>query len=83
MNCLQRGILIALEGFDGSGKSTLATGLFERPAEAAGLSVLLTREPGGTALGSEIRTLLQDNRKSYVCSDRILTLLGRSRSAYC
>ena len=48
------GRLIALEGGEASGKSTQAEILAER------LSAVLTREPGGTALGQRIRALLLD-----------------------
>lgn len=48
------GRLIALEGIDGCGKSTQA-GLL---AEALG--AVLTREPGGTRLGTAVRHLLLD-----------------------
>ena len=47
-----RGRLIALEGGEGSGKSTQARLLAER------LDAVLTREPGGTRLGEEIRRLV-------------------------
>lgn len=46
------GRLVALEGGEGSGKSTQARLLAER------LDAVLTREPGGTRLGEEIRTLV-------------------------
>ncbi|NLV71329.1 MAG: dTMP kinase [Actinobacteria bacterium] len=56
-----KGLLITFEGLDGCGKSTqmelLAAGLQER-----GYVVLVTREPGGTALGEAIRDLLLDPR---------------------
>lgn len=48
---------LAFEGLDGSGKSTLMQGLkaeFERRRQP----FILTREPGGTALGEDIRRLL-------------------------
>ena len=48
----RRGRWIALEGGEGSGKSTQATLL------ASSLGAVLTREPGGTPVGSEIRALL-------------------------
>ncbi|HUR48789.1 MAG TPA: dTMP kinase [Acidimicrobiales bacterium] len=44
--------LVALEGGEGSGKSTQARLLAER------LDAVLTREPGGTRLGEEIRRLV-------------------------
>ena len=54
-----RGKLITLEGGEGAGKSTLLTGLHAH-LERAGLKVLQTREPGGTALGEAIRMLVLD-----------------------
>jgi dTMP kinase len=57
----RRGRFITLEGPDGSGKTTaarhLATWLRDR-----GLTVLLTQEPGGTALGDEVRRLVLHHR---------------------
>jgi dTMP kinase len=52
------GLLIALEGIDGSGKSTLARALVEQ-LNQRGITTLLTKEPGGTALGVHIRQILQ------------------------
>jgi dTMP kinase len=46
------GRLIAFEGIDGCGKSTQAAILADR------LDALLTHEPGGTALGAQLRGLL-------------------------
>lgn len=48
---------IAFEGLDGSGKSTLMTGL-KQELDRRGLRYVVTREPGGTPLGSSIRQLL-------------------------
>ena len=48
---------ISLEGLDGCGKTTQARLLAAR-LEAEGVEVVLTREPGGTPLGEEIRDLL-------------------------
>ncbi len=53
----ERGCLIAFEGIEGAGKSTqlrqAATALRER-----GFTVVETREPGGTAIGVELRRIV-------------------------
>lgn len=56
---LKKGLLISVEGIDGSGKSTLAKNLADLLV-AHGLPVLLTKEPGGTHLGLQLRKLLQE-----------------------
>jgi dTMP kinase len=52
-----RGKFITLEGVDGAGKSTHLDWI-ARKIEASGKHVLVTREPGGTPLGEELRKLL-------------------------
>lgn len=51
---------LAFEGLDGSGKSTLIQGL-KSEFEKRGLAYVITREPGGSSLGTEIRHMLQRN----------------------
>ncbi|MCJ7822114.1 MAG: dTMP kinase [Armatimonadetes bacterium] len=51
------GLFITLEGIDGCGKTTQAR-LLAEGLRTAGHSVCLTREPGGTEEGEEIRELL-------------------------
>lgn len=53
------GLFIALEGGEGAGKSTQA-GLLDRWLSEAGYDVVLTREPGGTAVGTALRGILLD-----------------------
>ena len=55
---MKRGRFLTLEGPEGAGKSTHLSLLAER-LRAQGLTVLTTREPGGTQLGEAIRNLLQ------------------------
>jgi dTMP kinase len=59
-----RGLFITLEGGDGSGKTTqsaaLAAWLTER-----GREVVVTREPGGTDLGNELRDIIL-HRRGYM-----------------
>jgi dTMP kinase len=51
------GRFITLEGPDGSGKSTQAARLAES-LRGLGAAVCLTREPGGTAIGEQVRKIL-------------------------
>jgi dTMP kinase len=51
------GLFIAFEGGDGAGKSTQVA-LLRDALQAAGRTVLVTRQPGGTPLGQQIRNLV-------------------------
>lgn len=53
-----RGFFIVLEGGDGSGKSTQAGRLAEALRDR-GVDVLLTQEPGGTALGELVKSVFE------------------------
>ena len=53
----RRGLFIAFEGGDGAGKSTQLT-LLARALSAAGRRVVVTRQPGGTPLGAQLRDLV-------------------------
>ena len=54
-----RGVFITFEGGDGSGKSTQIQSVRDW-FESRGREVIVTREPGGTDLGTEIRRLVQN-----------------------
>jgi dTMP kinase len=53
------GRFVVLEGGEGAGKSTLAAALAVR-VQQAGREAVVTREPGGTAAGEIVRTLLHE-----------------------
>lgn len=53
-----RGFFLTLEGGEGVGKSTLAKSLAES-ARKRGIDVVLTREPGGTPIGEELRQIFK------------------------
>lgn len=55
----EKGYLIALEGIDGSGKTTLARSLHEAFTKQA-IPAVLTKEPGATDFGKEIRAMIQN-----------------------
>jgi dTMP kinase len=76
-----RGKLITIEGIEGAGKSTVLP-FVRRYLEAAGVRVALTREPGGTPMGEEIRALLLSHRSAPVDPDTELLLMFAARSAH-
>jgi dTMP kinase len=53
----KRGKFITLEGMDGAGKSTHIPNIIAA-LKTRGVEVVSTREPGGTKLGEQLRTLL-------------------------
>jgi dTMP kinase len=68
-----RGVFITFEGIDGSGKTTQIE-LLNSFLKQSGFNVLLTREPGGTDIGSKIRKILLDSKNTGM-SYRAETLL--------
>ena len=54
----ETGILISFEGSEGCGKSTQIRLLADRLEEVDHREVVVTREPGGTLIGEDIRHLL-------------------------
>ena len=52
-----KGVFIVMEGPDGSGKTTQIN-LLEQYLKEAGYECLITREPGGTVIGEEVRELI-------------------------
>lgn len=73
------GAFIALEGVDGSGKSTIAKRLVLALREA-GKQAILTREPGGTPVGEEIRMVLLGQGSSSVLPTTELLLFAAARA---
>ena len=74
------GVYIALEGGDGAGKTTVAARLVEL-LEEKGDTVVAVREPGGTALGEEIRRLLLHSSDMTAWSEALLFAAQRSQLA--
>ena len=70
-----RGRFITLEGVDGAGKSTHVDWLVAQLRDR-GLSVVQTREPGGTPLGEKLRDLLL-NDPMRLDTETLLMFAGR------
>ncbi|MCC8998231.1 MAG: dTMP kinase [Candidatus Contendobacter sp.] len=58
---MSSGRFITVEGGEGAGKTTQIAFIYDY-LQRTGLTVALTREPGGTALGEELRALLLGHR---------------------
>jgi len=76
-----RGKFITFEGLDGSGKST-QTEKLARSLRARGLSVTITREPGGTATGEKIREVILHSATSGLSPLTELALMFAARAQH-
>ena len=74
-----RGKFITFEGGEGCGKSTQVRRL-RTALEGRGLSVILTREPGGTPLAEKVRALLKDEAEDPPCDRAELLLFLAARA---
>lgn len=75
-----RGRYIALEGVEGSGKSTLV-GLLDSHLAQSGIEPVIVREPGGTALGEEVRRLVLHSGDVAPWAEAALFAAGRAQLA--
>ena len=77
----QRGKFITFEGLDGVGKSTQLENLAQYLRER-GIEVITTREPGGTALGEKLRTVLLSSRTAGLSPLAELGLMFADRAQH-
>lgn len=77
----RRGKFITFEGLDGSGKSTQLERLASRLRES-GITVAVTREPGGTETGEKLRQLILDSNTSNLAPMAELALMFASRAQH-
>lgn len=78
---MKKGIFITFEGGEGAGKTSLIEKIKESLLKR-NLSLVFTREPGGTKFGEEIRNLLLKNRTEKVYSKAELCLFLASRAQH-
>lgn len=75
------GLFITFEGTEGSGKSTQIA-LFADYLASQGRKVMLTREPGGTPIGDQIRKVLLDPANRTLDATAELLLYAASRAQH-
>ncbi|MFV0477492.1 MAG: dTMP kinase [Parahaliea sp.] len=78
---LTRGLFITVEGGEGVGKSTNIDYLKDH-LETRGVKLLLTREPGGTHLGEQVRELLIAQRDETMDATAELLLVFAARAQH-
>jgi dTMP kinase len=71
------GLFIVFEGIEGCGKSTQAR-MFADQLKHAGIPHVLTREPGGTAVGEQIRSLVLHGHELAAETELLLVLAARA-----
>ena len=76
---LNKGFFISLEGGEGAGKSTQNKRIIDWLA-GQGLTVVETREPGGTIVSEQIRQVLLDTRNAGLGATAELLLMFAARS---
>ena len=74
----RRGFFLTFEGPEGSGKSTQANRLAGR-LTAAGYHCTVTREPGGTLLGEEVRKIILHELSPVAAADALLFNAARAQ----
>ena len=74
-----KGLFIVMEGPDGSGKTTQIN-LLKEYLEEAGYVCLITREPGGTVIGEEVRQLILNPEHKEMSPVTEMLLYAASRA---
>ncbi len=76
-----QGLLVVCEGLDGAGKTTQIKALHQKLSEQIA-DVVLTREPGGTAIGEGIRNILLDTRFQEMTPQTEALLYAAARAQF-
>ncbi len=75
MNQNIKGKFITVEGIDGAGKTALVSTVVST-IRSAGIDIITTREPGGTTLGEQLRSLVLTPENDFCTDAEILTIFA-------
>ena len=78
---MEKGKFITIDGVEGAGKSTQIAFICDY-LKSRQIDVVLTREPGGTAVGEKIRELLLSNTTGKMHADTELMLMFAARNEH-
>ena len=76
------GLFVTFEGIDGCGKSTQVAEA-RRRIEQKGITCLVTREPGGTAIAEKVRSILLSPDNREMCDPCEVLLYCAARAQHC
>lgn len=76
---MTKGLFISVEGSDGSGKSTQLENI-KKYYENKGVTILATREPGGTKISEKLRTILLDKANTEMSPVTEMMIYAASRA---
>lgn len=71
---LKTGKLIVIEGLEGAGKSTAVATVADLLTQA-GIKTITTREPGGTEVGEQLRSIIKNPKYKDILDDKSELLL--------
>lgn len=78
---MSAGQFVTIEGIEGAGKSTLAQGL-AASLRRHGIPVLLTREPGGTALAERLRAIVLERGEERIDAQAETLIMFAARAIH-
>ena len=78
---MNKGFMLVVDGGNGAGKTTVIEKIREF-LEQENVEVIVTREPGGTPIGEQIRKLILDPETPEMCAKTELLLFAAARAQH-
>lgn len=78
---LKKGLFVTVEGGEGAGKSTCLD-YVKQLLEQKGINAVFTREPGGTEIGEDVRSILLNKKYLGMSADTELLLMFAARAEH-